>query len=410
MATCNNAGVCLSNCRDGWYEWNGCTDDPLYKAPNCSLYNSKECTEQASTMGVNVLGTQTIDVPARCPFDTDGNGIADQGGCKDVTSYSHGNNFMSIYELDPLGPDELLQTLYFPPMPVSLKCDLLSCPAAGSDWLAPSFYQSPSSPAKIYAEMATVVNYGTFVDSNKVCRYVTPATRNVNSASYAAGAIASESIATAFGESLAIIEAAAEATPLPNSLAGTTVRLTGSSGASYLAPLFFVSPHQVNYQTPAGLGVGEATVTIQSANGVVSTSSVRIERVAPGIFTANANGQGVPAAYAVRVRGDGSQTVEAILRCGSEPGSCVPAPIDLGPETDRVFLILYGTGVRGAGEVTVRIGNIACEVRYAGPQGQYVGLDQINVLLPRTLHGISTATVSLAADGRLANVVTIVVQ
>jgi len=42
-------------------------------------------------------------------------------------------------------------------------------------------------------------------------------------------------------------------------------------------------------------------------------------------------------------------------------------------------------------------------VTYAGPQPGFIGLDQVNVLLPRQLAGIGQAGIVLNAGGRLAN-------
>jgi uncharacterized protein (TIGR03437 family) len=258
--------------------------------------------------------------------------------------------------------------------------------------------------------MATVVNNGTFVDTSGACRYAAPSLQNVNAASFASAQFAAGSIASAFGESLAIGTQTASSTPLPTSLAGTTVRAIDSSGISRTASLFFVSPHQVNYEMPAGMALGDATVEVRSGNGVVSSSRIRVERVAPGVFSANSDGRGVAAAYVVRVKADGSQSNELVFSCGSQAGSCSPVPIDLGVETDRVFLILYATGLRAAGTVIAQTGGIACDVHYAGAQGQYVGLDQVNVLLSKSLRGRGVVSVSLTADGKIANDVTIQIQ
>src|SRR4051794_23847812 len=92
--------ICWTDCRDGWYEWNSCTDIPLYRPPNPTLYNASNGTEQVTVTGVNVHGSKTVDVPVRCPVDTDRDGLADDGGCRDVQQYSSGVNFMSLYELD----------------------------------------------------------------------------------------------------------------------------------------------------------------------------------------------------------------------------------------------------------------------------------------------------------------------
>jgi hypothetical protein len=67
---------------------------------------------------------------------------------------------MSLYELDPGTSDELVQTLYFPEAAVPLACTIWGCPAAASNWLPPNAYDSPTAPAKVFAEMAMLVNSG----------------------------------------------------------------------------------------------------------------------------------------------------------------------------------------------------------------------------------------------------------
>jgi uncharacterized protein (TIGR03437 family) len=84
--------------------------------------------------------------------------------------------------------------------------------------------------------------------------------------------------------------------------------------------------------------------------------------------------------------------------------------IDLGPETDAVYLILFGTGWRGGGansSVTVRIDGEEVPVLYAGGQGEFVGLDQLNVRLPRQLMRRGEVTLTLEVDGLIANPVRI---
>ena len=44
---------------------------------------------------------------------------------------------------------------------------------------------------------------------------------------------------------------------------------------------------------------------------------------------------------------------------------------------------------------------------YLGPQSQYPGLDQANVLLPRTLAGSGTVPVVISVDGTATNAVTV---
>ena len=297
--TCNNAGACRISCLDGWYEWNSCTDNSLYKAPNCSLYNSASCTEQVTATGINVHGTRVVDVPVTCPRDTNGDGVPDAGGCKDVAQYSSGTNFMSVYELDPVCCDQLVQTVYFPPVTIPLSCDSLGCAPISSAWLDPSFWDSPSSPAKVSAQMAVVVNWGAFVNTGGRCTAPSAGSASVvSAASFMGPNVAPNSIATIFGNQLAPAIEQSSAVPLPTTLAGVSVSFTDRAGTTSTAPLFYVSPKQINLQAPAGLQPGLATVTVSSNGATRATGKVQIEITAPGIFTQNATGEGVPAAGA----------------------------------------------------------------------------------------------------------------
>src|SRR5262245_13571843 len=76
------------------------------------------------------------------------------------------------------------------------------------------------------------------------------AVASVNAASYVAP-VARNSIVAAFGNNLATATAAAQTTPLPTTLAGMTVTIQDSAGATTPAPLFFVSATQVNYLIPS---------------------------------------------------------------------------------------------------------------------------------------------------------------
>jgi len=212
----------------------------------------------------------------------------------------------------------------------------------------------------------------------------------VSAASYAA-TLAPESIAAAFGSGLATSVMGATALPLPTILSGTTVTATGSDGIEHTSPLFYVSPTQVNFEIPAGTATGQATIAIADGGGAVSSSSVNISAVAPTLFTANANGKGAAAGFAIFANPDGSQTSALLAMYDPSDQQQVPAPIDLGPAGEQVFIEFFGTGIRGRSaiaNVSAAIGGTAVPVTYAGAQGTYVGLDQVNVgPVPRSLMG-----------------------
>src|SRR5262249_2998398 len=104
---------------------------------------------------------------------------------------------------------------------------------------------------------------------------------SVSAASYGLMGLASEGIAAGFGSGLATATIGATTLPLPTELAGTTVKVKDSASAERLAPLFSVSPAQVNYQIPVGTAAGAATVIITSGDGRVSTGVSLIYSVAP---------------------------------------------------------------------------------------------------------------------------------
>lgn len=236
---------------------------------------------------------------------------------------------------------------------------------------------------------------------------------SVSAASFTASELAPESIVAAFGTNLATTTQTANTLPLPTTLAGTTVRVRDSAGVERLAPLFFVAASQVNYLLPPGLAPGAATVTILSGGNELSLGTVNVAAVAPGLFSANSSGQGVAAAIALRVKADGSQSFEPVSRFDSAAGQFVAAPLDLGPAGEQVFLLLFGTGLRGRSNlsaVTATVGGVAAEVVYAGAQGDLVGLDQVNLRLPRALAGRGEVALALTVDGKAANAVRVAVK
>jgi len=230
---------------------------------------------------------------------------------------------------------------------------------------------------------------------------------NTSAASFTAP-VAPDSIVAAFGSNLAV-ESQSASLPLPTTLAGTTVRVTDSAGTTRTPVLFFVSPSQVNYLMPPGTTPGQATVGVTAGNGRRSSGTVRVEGVAPGLFTQNNDGKGVPSGTALRIKADGSQVYESISRFDATTNRFVPAEIDISTG-EMVYLVLYGTGLRQARTVNLKIGGVDVAAQFFGPQPNFVGTDQINVLLPTSLIGRKLVDLQLFADGKASNVVQISIQ
>jgi uncharacterized protein (TIGR03437 family) len=239
-----------------------------------------------------------------------------------------------------------------------------------------------------------------------------PATAVTVSAANYLPAIAPEAIVSAFGTNLALESFGLASLPLPTTLAGTSVIVKDSAGIERAASLFYVSPTQVNYQIPPGTALGTATVFFSNNAGWFTTSTIQVARVAPGLFTATATGSGLAAAHAQRLR-SGVSTFEPTTRFDPVQNKIVALPIDLGPASDQVYLVLYGTGLRfrsALSNVKATMGSVNAEVIYAGAQPDFIGLDQVNILLPRTLIGRGEVDVVLTVDGQTANPVRVQIK
>jgi uncharacterized protein (TIGR03437 family) len=234
------------------------------------------------------------------------------------------------------------------------------------------------------------------------------ALRNVLAASGAAP-VGPESFVSAFGTALATQSQGATTEVYPTVLAGSSVSIRDSAGVLRLGALSFVSPGQINYVMPSAAAVGQSTITVVSASGATASGTVQIAKVAPGLFRINA--ADVAAATAIRVNPDNSQSPVTVFQCGTTADSCAPTPIDV--STGPVYLTLYGTGIRNRSaleNVRCTIGGVDTTVLFAGSQGTFPALDQVNVQVPISLRGRGTVPVVVIADDQSTNPVNISVQ
>jgi len=223
--------------------------------------------------------------------------------------------------------------------------------------------------------------------------------------------LATESIVAGFGPNVASDVALAQGFPLPFNLLGTSVEVKDSANTIRAAPLFAVTPIQVNYQIPPGTVLGPATVTVRSGLGKVLVGNINIEMVQPGLFSASSVGSGAAAGQFQRYN-PGLVGIQDAFQCNAQ--GCTPLPVAFGPPEEALFLIIYGTGFRFNGSlagVTATIGGTPVPVAYAGPQGVFVGEDQANLgPLPRSLAGRGILTVQFTVNGKQANPVTVAFQ
>ena len=220
--------------------------------------------------------------------------------------------------------------------------------------------------------------------------------------------LAPGSLASAFGNGLAA-QTQPGMYPYQTSLGGISLQVVDSAGTARLANLLYVSPTQINYYVPQGTASGTATIHIVNGTGNVPTSTAPIQTVAPGLFTANANGMGVVAATAYStVIPTSLATPVPVFQCGASPGSCVSVPIALGVDTP-VFVTLYTTGLSGRssdGAVAIQVGTEAIPAQSVASfdlSNPLAGIDQITFGVPLTLRGSGEVNITVSVDGQVSN-------
>ncbi len=218
--------------------------------------------------------------------------------------------------------------------------------------------------------------------------------------------VAPGSIASGFGDPLTPGVEAGTELPLPTELLGVSVRLTDSAGVERLSQLFVVTPTQINFFIDAATALGLALVEVLQDGEVIATGTVEVVAVSPGIFTANADGAGVPAAFYLRFRGAEQTAQEFVFDPTAPLGAREPVLIDFGGEDEQVFIAIFGTGMRGGVQLTATLDGEEVPISPVVALEDFVGLDQANVgAIPRSFIGRGIVELRLFIDGIPTNVV-----
>lgn len=215
------------------------------------------------------------------------------------------------------------------------RCSMLPIFCGLSSFTKPG-YQFALSP---FALNGTSVYVGTIL----------PPAMTVRAASYTRSDVTAGMIVATFGNGLATTTATPPASPLPilpETLAGQRILVLDSQGVEKPAPLFFVSPTQINFVIPEGLAEGGLAIKVMRENQPTHVSFVRLTKVQPDVFTADASGHGLAAAVILRIKADGSRSFEPIGQFDPAQNRFVALPIEVSDETQQVILVLFGTGWR----------------------------------------------------------------
>ena len=219
----------------------------------------------------------------------------------------------------------------------------------------------------------------------------------VSTANFAPGPtpVAPGSILSIFGIGLADQTLAASSLPLPTELAGVRVLVGGIA-----APLLAVAADagsgsdQINFQLPVEAAAWTYADVVVVNNGVISDpEGIAILPGVPAVFTLNQQGIGAAAAlhadFTLVSSAGPARAGETILIYATGLGAVRPPAI-----TGQAPGALSNV----AGNVEVRIGSRAAVVSFAGLAPGFVGLYQLNVVVPAGLPG-GDAALELILDG-----------
>jgi len=218
-------------------------------------------------------------------------------------------------------------------------------------------------------------------------------------------------IASLFGTNLSPGIAIAMSAPIPTELGGVSLSVNG-----ILAPLFYVSPTQINFQVPWEL-LGQNRSFIVTVNGSSSVpQTVNSLVVSPGIFSINSSGSGQGAIQIANT---------AIL---AAPANILPSALSR-PAKHGEFLSIYcsglgdvfprpATGAAASGSPlsntlltpSVTMSGVSALVTFSGLSPGFAGLYQVNVQVPDAAPTGGQVQVVMMINGFTSNAVTIAVQ
>ena len=222
-----------------------------------------------------------------------------------------------------------------------------------------------------------------------------------NAASYtpriSPGALASI-FGTGFGTSTFVAD---DGRPWPTSTTGlVSVQVNGVA-----APLYYVSPGQINFQVPwATPTTGTVNVAVVVNGGTSNIGAVPVATAAPGLFVLPSGAaivQNTPS-YSLNDPSNPAPAGSTIVAYLTGTGPVAPAAKDGTPAPSDT--LSWATSAYSA-----KIGSAAATVSFAGLTPGFIGLAQMNIVVPSTL-APGVYPLSVTIDGQTSNSGTIAVK
>jgi uncharacterized protein (TIGR03437 family) len=199
----------------------------------------------------------------------------------------------------------------------------------------------------------------------------------------------------------------ANSLPWPSQLGGTSVTIAGVT-----APVFVVTPGQINAMLPFGLAVDtDLPVVVTRNNAISAPQSVSMVSSLPSVFTQDETGQG-PGIICI-LRPDGSCNLAGAnnpAHAGDILELYCTGLGDTNPRTVAGFPATASPLLWAIDTVTLTVGGVNVPVSFYGLTPGLAGLFQVNATLPTGIAPSSQAPVVLSQGGRAGVTVTVPIQ
>jgi len=273
------------------------------------------------------------------------------------------------------------------------------------------------SPSAVYLDRQNTLYVGD-PGNNRLLQFLKPMVL-VNGATLQSGVpIATGSIATLLGTGLATDTDVASGASWPPSMVNRQVVVNDQ----LLAPLYYASPTQMNFQLPSSTPAGQQRIAVRlgDTNELVAGGSILAAAVAPGIFTLTETGSGQAAVrnadYSINGANNPAAVGSTIQIYGTGQGPVSPAVPDgtAAPSVPLSYTVAQPTSDAqtcfATQAVCVAIGDAFGTVQYSGLAPGAIGLWQINVTIPSGIVTGNAVGVRVVIDGVASNLVTIAVK
>jgi uncharacterized protein (TIGR03437 family) len=258
----------------------------------------------------------------------------------------------------------------------------------------------PASTASLWFPRGIVVDASGNVyisdTDNYIVRWMQPQTPAISSggvvnAASSTAHVSPGALATVFGSNFtgSGLDAIASL-PLPSSLGGVSVQVNGIA-----APVLYSSSNQINFQIPWEIPAGSATVLV-STNGFASAAvNITVQAAAPGLFVQGSHAVVQNSDYSLNSSSNPAKVGGTILAYLTGAGAVSNQPADGAAAGASPLSAVTST-------VSATIGGQNAQVSFAGLAPGFVGLWQVNIVVPSGL-AQGNFPLSVTVDGQTSN-------